>query len=413
MADTSRGVYRARRFGRRGTRRIRTRALDKVDHVLITRARQATFAFFVLNGFTLGMWVVHIPSIRERTDISQSDLGYLLLLMGATALVGMQLAGRLIDRLGSRTVTVGAGVLLCLTLLGPGFASTATGLAFGLGALGFANGVMDVSQNAHAVEVERLYGRPIMSSFHAFFSLGGLLASISGGSLIALDVPVGYSLTGAAFVGIVGTLIARPWLLRAEPTAKPVDTSAARAPWTARIVVLGLLAFALMLSEGVAYDWSTVHLHDSLGSSKTVAAWAFGAFSIAMTLVRLIADKIVHRIGPATYVRYAALVGAVGLACAAISPTVPLAIASWALFGLGLAGCVPQFFSAAGNVNPSASGTYLARVAGLGYLGLIAGPAIIGILTNWVPLTTAFIVPIVGCLVSGLLAPSALREDTR
>jgi MFS family permease len=167
-----------------------------------------------------------------------------------------------------------------------------------------------------------------------------------------------------------------------------------------------------MLSEGVAYDWSTVHLHDSLGSSTTVAAWAFGAFSITMTAVRLIADKVVHRLGAATYVRWAAAIGAVGLAAAALSPTAPLAIAAWALFGIGLAGCVPQFFTAAGNVDTAASGTYLARVAGFGYLGLLAGPAVIGILTEWVPLTTAFAVPIAGCVAAGLLAPAALRKDT-
>jgi MFS family permease len=381
--------------------------------VLITRARQATFAFFVLNGFTLGMWVVHIPEIRERTDISQADLGYLLLVMGAAALVGMQLAGRLIDHLGSRTVTVAAALLLCLTLPAPGYVTTGTGLAVALGALGFANGIMDVSQNAHAVEVERKYGRPIMSAFHAFFSLGGLLASLVGGTLIALDVPVGYSLTGAALLGAAAPLIGRPNLLKSEPPLKPDDPSQPRAPWTWRVLVLSLLAFALLLSEGVAYDWSTVHLHDSLGSSKTVAAWAFGAFSVTMTAVRLVADRMVHRIGPATYVRYAALVGALGLTCAALSPTAPLAIASWALFGVGLAGCVPQFFSAAGNVDPAASGTYLARVAGFGYLGLLAGPAVIGILTEWVSLTTAFAVPIAGCLVSGLLAPRALRGEAR
>lgn len=285
-----------------------------------SRARQATFAFFVLNGFMLGMWVVHIPEIQQRTDITKAELGYLLLLLGATALVGMQLGGRLIDRLGSRAVTVGAALLLCLTLLGPGYATTAPWLAVGLGALGFANGLIDVSQNAHAVEVERAYERPIMSAFHAFFSLGGLLASLVGGSMIALDVPVGYSLTVAAVLGVVVTIVARPRLLEASVSMQPKDPDKPHAPWTARIVVMGCLAFALMLSEGVAYDWSTVHLHDSLESSKTVAAWAFGSFSVAMTAVRLLADRVVHRIGSAAYVRYAALVGAVGLACAALSP---------------------------------------------------------------------------------------------
>jgi MFS family permease len=175
------------------------------------------------------------------------------------------------------------------------------------------------------------------------------------------------------------------------------------------VVILAALAFVLLLSEGVAYDWSTVHLHDSLHASKAVAAYAFGAFSVMMTLVRLIADRVVHRIGAAAYVQRAAIVGAIGLLGAALAPNPPIAIVAWGVFGIGLAGCVPQFFSAAGNIDPSVSGTYLARVTGTGYLGLLAGPAIIGILTHWVPLTTAFAVPIVGCLLAGLLAPRALR----
>ncbi len=375
----------------------------------ITRARQATFAFFVLNGFSLGMWVVNIPEIRDRTDISKAVLGYLLLLIGGAAFLGMQLGGRLIDHFGSRIVTGVAGVVLSLTLIGPAFADSALTLAVALAFLGFANGVIDVAQNAQAVAVEREFGRPIMSAFHAFFSLGNFLASLVGGLLIGLGTDLKVSLPAAAVAGIIVSLVARRWLL--VTTQTPPVKGVARAPWTGRVLVLGLLAFALMLSEGVAYDWSTVHLHDSLDSSKTVAAWAFGSFSITMTAVRLIADRIVHRIGPARYVQVAALIGAFGLSAAALSPNAPLAIASWGLFGIGLAGCVPQFFSAAGNVDASASGTYLARVAGFGYVGLLAGPAVIGILTDWVPLTTAFAVPIVCCVAGGLLAPRALRAE--
>lgn len=209
------------------------------------------------------------------------------------------------------------------------------------------------------------------------------------------------------------TLAARLGLLPpSAATTREAGVPPARAPWTVRVVILALLAFLLLLSEGVAYDWSTVHLHDSLGSSKAVAAWAFGAFSVTMTLVRLVADRAVARIGAAAYVQRAALVGAVGLLGAALAPSAVLAIIAWAVFGIGLAGCVPQFFSAAGNIDPSAAGTYLARVTGAGYVGLLAGPAIIGILTNWVSLTTAFTVPIVGCLLAGLLAPSALRRQS-
>lgn len=378
----------------------------------LTRARMSTFAFFALNGFLLGMWVVHIPEIRDRTGASTAVLGYLLLLLGGTALLGMQVGGRLIDRFGSGIVTVVAGLSLSVTLVGPGLATSVGGLAVALGILGVFNGVIDVAQNAHAVEVERAYGRPIISAFHAFFSLGGLLAALVGGALISLDADVRWTLAGAGVLGLVVALVARTTMLPpSAATTREAGTPRVRAPWNLRVVVLALLAFMLLLSEGVAYDWSTVHLHDSLGASKSVAAWAFGAFSVTMTVVRLLADRIVARIGAAAYVQRAAIIGAAGLLGAALAPSPAVAIIAWAVFGIGLAGCVPQFFSAAGNIDPSAAGTYLARVTGAGYLGLLAGPAIIGILTNWVSLTTAFAVPIIGCVLAGLLAPSALRKQ--
>ncbi|AXT85988.1 MFS transporter [Aeromicrobium sp. A1-2] len=377
----------------------------------LSRARRSTFAIFALNGFLLGMWVVNIPEIRDRTGASTVTLGYLLLLLGGSALLGMTVGGWLIDRFGSSIVTVVAGLGLSASVIGPALATSVAGLAVALGTLGLFNGTIDVAQNAHAVEVERAYGRPIISAFHAFFSLGGLLAALVGGGLIAVGADVRWSLAGAGAAGVVVTLAARSALL--PPTAattRAAGTPRARSPWNLRLAVLALLAFMLLLAEGVAYDWSTVHLHDSLGASKTLAAWAFGAFSITMTLVRLVADRVVARIGAAAYVQRAALVGAVGLLGAALAPSAGVAIAAWAVFGIGLAGCVPQFFSAAGNIDPAAAGTYLARVTGMGYLGLLAGPAIIGVLTQWVPLTTAFTVPIVGCLMAGLLAPSALRK---
>jgi MFS family permease len=375
-----------------------------------TRARIATFGVFGLNGFLLGMWIVNIPTIKDRTGVDQADLGLILLVLGAMAWVGMQLAGRAIDRFGSRPVVTGAAVALALSLPGPAVATSGTQLVLALAVVGFFNGIVDVAQNAQAVVVERAYGRPIMSAFHALFSLGGLAASLLGGALIALDVDVRATLTVAAVIGVVVALALRPSLVAAPAIVEDAGPRV-RAPWTSRVLLLGMLAFALLLGEGVAYDWSTIHLRDSLGSSETVAAFAYGAFSITMTIVRLVADRIVAVWGPAVYVSRAALVGALGLLGAALAPSAELAIAAWALFGVGLAGCVPQFFSAAGNVDPAASGTYLARVTSMGYLGLLAGPSVIGLLTHWIPLTAAFALPIAGCLAAGLLAPRALAPQ--
>ena len=372
-------------------------------------ARRATTAIFVLNGFVLGMWVVNIPEILDRTGATQAQLGTLLLLLGAAAFVGMQITGRLIDRHGSRPVTVVSALLMCAMLIGPALATDVWTLALALALLGLTTGAVDVAQNTHAVEVERGYGRPVMSAFHAFFSLGGVLAAVLGGTLIAAGIDLRLSLGIAAAAGVGVTLAARPRLLPRMPRARE-EPSGPRAPWSPRVVLLGVIAFVLFLSEGVAYDWSTVHLHESLGARKDVAAWAFGAFSATMTATRLVADRIVARTGPAAYVRVAALAGAVALTGAALAPNAPTAIVAWGLFGIGIAGCIPQFFTAAGNVDVDAAGTYVARLAGLGYVGLLAGPATIGLFTTWMPLTTAFAVPIVGCVLAGLLAPSALRK---
>ncbi|MET0930892.1 MAG: MFS transporter [Aeromicrobium sp.] len=372
-----------------------------------TRARIATSGVFGLNGFLLGMWIVNIPTIKDRTGVDQADLGLILLALGGMAWVGMQLAGPAIDRFGSRPVVTTATVALALALPGPAVATSGAQLVVALAVVGFFNGIVDVAQNAQAVVVEREYGRPIMSAFHAFFSLGGLAASLVGGGLIALDVDVLATLSVAAAIGVVAAFVLLPSLIAAPAPLEDAPPKG-RAPWTSRVLLLGLLAFMLLLGEGVAYDWSTIHLRDSIGSTETVAAFAYGAFSITMTIVRLLADRVVAKWGPAAYVSRAAMVGALGLLGAALAPNAAVAIAAWAVFGIGLAGCVPQFFSAAGNVDPSASGTYLARVTSMGYVGLLAGPSLIGLLTHWIPLTAAFALPIVGCLAAGLLAPRAL-----
>lgn len=375
----------------------------------LTRARVATSSLLFTNGFLLGAWIVHIPVIMDRTDISPATLGTLLLWMGAWAWFGMQAAGFFVDRVGSARAVTAALVLMSLALPFPGLATNAVQLAAALAVLGLTNGVVDVAQNAQAVTVERSYGRPIMSSVHAWFSAGGFAASGLGGALLAVSSPVPLNFVAFAVIGLVLALVVRPHLL-GDDVQEP-DLHGVRPPWTARIVVLGALAFALMLAEGVAYDWSTVHLRDELGTTEALAAVAYGAFSLAMFGTRLVVDRVVAVTGPGRFVRWAALVGALGIAIALLAPTPLVAIIGWAVVGVGLAGCVPQFFSAAGNVDPRHGAAIIARVTGMGYVALLSGPSIIGLLTHWVPLTTAFLVPLALCLVASVLAPRALRSD--
>ncbi|MDT7728575.1 MAG: hypothetical protein QOI21_5151 [Actinomycetota bacterium] len=370
-------------------------------------ARLATWTFFGLNGFALGMWVVHIPEIELATAISHSTLGALLLVLGVSAFTGMQISGPLADRFGHRVVVPAAGVLLGLSLVGPGLATNWWTLAIALVFFGLGNGAIDVAMNAQAVTVERVYERPIMAAFHAMFSIGGAAAAALGAVVLGTGVPTAATLTVCAVVCVAGALVAGRFLIgTVDPAATDTaEESAPRAAAPMRLVwLLGCLAFALMLAEGVANDWAALHLKDVLGTSASTAALAFGAFSVAMTAGRFTADRVTALFGPVAVVRYGAALAALGLGMAAASPWVAVAIAGWALFGVGLSGCVPQLFSAAGNLDTRASGALMAKVVGLGYVGLLAGPAAIGGLTHWVPLNVAFVLPIALCVVAAVSA---------
>ena len=365
-------------------------------------ARVATWIFFAVNGFALGMWVVHIPVIERATGISHATLGGLLLVLGGSAFVGMQVAGPLVDRFGHRIVLPSAGMLISVSLIGPGLATNWWTLAITLALFGFGNGAIDVAMNAHAAAVERVYERPIMAAFHAMFSIGGAGAAVVGAAVLGAGLAPSTSLTGCAIVCAAAVLISGRFVIAIPAPAEGTEEEqAVRQPAPMRLVwLLGALAFALFLAEGIANDWAALQLKDVLGTSASTAALAYGAFSVTMTAGRFAADRVTQLVGPATVVRYGAALAALGLITASASPWVVLAIAGWAVFGLGLSGCVPQLFTAAGNLDTRASGALMAKVVGLGYVGLLAGPAVIGGLTHWMPLNVAFILPIALCVIA-------------
>ncbi|QIQ05945.1 MFS transporter [Streptomyces liangshanensis] len=396
--------------------------------------RLATFAYFVLAGFVMGMWIVHIPVIEHRTGISHAVLGWLLLLLGAGAFGGMQLAGPLTDRFGARTVVPASAALCAAALVLPALATDVWTLGGALLVLGVGNGCLDVSMNAHAVQVERGYGRPVMSAFHALFSIGGVLAALIGAFTLGRGWSAAATTGGTALFCLVVAAVAAGALLRPDPASTAVvgasaqevsaqevsagevpagEVSAGDAParrgTPSRIWILAVLAFLLMLSEGVANDWSVLHVKDVLGAPASTAALAYGAFATAMTVGRLLADRVAARVGAAAVLRYGSGVGAVGLALAAFAPNVAVALVGWAVVGAGLSGCVPQLFSAAGHADPDAAGANVSRVAGLGYLGMLAGPAVIGPLTHAIPLNLTFLLPaafcVAACLTARILEP--------
>ncbi|WP_405162677.1 MFS transporter [Nocardia sp. NBC_01499] len=368
-------------------------------------ARLATFVFFALDGFLIGTWVVHIPAVEHRVGIGHPTLGWLLLLLGAGAFVGMRLVGPLADRFGAHIVVPVSAALCASAVVLPGLSANVWTLGMSLLALGFGNGCLDVAMNAHAVRVEHRYQRSVMSAFHATYSLGGVLAALVGARTLSWGWSSATALGMAALLGLVGAALAAPALLRPEsPRPAGVFAVGERRVTPRRIWLLAGLALLLMLCEGVANDWSALHLRDVLAAPPATAALAYGAFATAMTVGRLLADRVATRFGSMAVLRYGTAIGAVGMLTAALSPWIPLALVGWTVFGAGLSGCVPQLFSAAGHADRNAAGANVARVAGLGYLGVLAGPAIIGPLTHLAPLNIVLLLPVAFCVVAAVAA---------
>lgn len=375
----------------------------------------AVSGIFALNGVLAAMWVAHIPVIEGRAGVDHATLGGLLLALGGSAFVGMQLMGPLTDRFGSRWPTVASALALSVAIVVPGLASGTASLALALVIFGFCNGALDVAMNTQAVLTERAYGRPIMSSFHGYFSVGGLIGSGVVAVTLAVDVPLLVTLWTFCVIGLVSAVLLSGSLLTGRPgDGADDDEGAGRGsdgprPW-GRIALLATVAFALMLAEGTAYDWSALYLVERFDQPEAIGAVAFGAFSATMVIARFSADTVSARLGPVMVVRLGSTVAVAGVALVILAPTPVLSVVGWAIFGLGVAGGVPQLFTAAGNLSSHASGQTISLVVGCGYVGMLAGPAIIGPVSKWSSLGSALWLTAAGMVFAAVAAPVVRRR---
>src|SRR5215470_4806365 len=355
-------------------------------------ARRAVSICFLLNGLVLASWLPHIPELKSRLALSDGRLGFLLLAMAVGAVAALPTAGWLIARFGSGAVTTVSAVALSLAVtlpvVSPGVAASAAALAV----LGICNAVLDVAMNAQGVLVEESYGRPIMSSFHALFSLGCLLGAGGASLAMAAGLSAITHLALVALLGVAAIALAAAHLVPTQRSPGPTRVGFATPP----VAFLGLLAFCALLAEGAMGDWSAVYLRDSLGTSAAIAAMGFAAFSLAMALGRLVGDALARRLGGARLLRVSGSLAAVGLSIALVVGQPGIALLGFGLVGLGLANLIPVIFSAAGRTG-ARTGTAIAAVATAGYLGYLAGPPLIGLAADAAGLPTALGIVCAAC----------------
>jgi MFS family permease len=341
------------------------------------KARAAIAAIFFLNGFGFASWVSRIPAVRQALNLTEGALGTALLAAGVGALVAFPLAGRGSVISGASALTIATGLAYCVVLPGPTFAVGLPTLALLLFLFGAANGAMDVSMNALAVEVETFVGKPIMSSFHGMWSIGGLTGAGIGALFAKQDISPQFHLLVVASILAVALLVARRWLPRSQPHASPETVTYFARPESA-MLGLGGIIFCAFLIEGAMADWGAVLLHDSLHTTAANAALGYAAFSLAMTSMRFAGDRLVIQWGAVRLLRCTNVVAALMFAAALWVQHVGLTMLAFALIGFGMATVAPLVFGAAARRARHGAGHGIAAMATVGYSGFLVGPPLLG-----------------------------------
>jgi len=363
------------------------------------RARLAVATIFCLNGLTLANWIARIPDVKQQLGLNDQRLGLVLLCLAAGALVSQPIVGWLIGRVGSRRMTSVMLIGFCLSVVLPGLATNMLALMGALFVVGACNGGLDVAMNAQAALVEQRYARPIMSSFHGLWSVGGLLGAALGGLIATQGVAVRAHLLGVAVIAVIIAVFATRWLVVDDQQQHAAGATFALPPRA--LALLGLIAFGVLFCEGAIADWSAVYLRESLHSSPALAAAGFAVFSLLMAAGRLTGDALALRFGPAALVRGGGALVTLGIGLAIVSDVPLIAIIGFGLVGAGLACSFPLILSAAARTPGVAANTAIAAMATVGYTGFLVGPPLIGTVAEAVTLRGALgLLGLVGVLVA-------------
>jgi MFS family permease len=340
----------------------------------LAAARWAVSLIFLLNGAGIGLWAAHVPLVQARAGIDTATLGLLLLTIAGGAVSAMPLSGALAGRWGTRATTVASALLFALTSALLMNVDGVLPLFLAAYAFGASNGVLDVAMNANASEVEAARGIPTMSSFHGFFSLGGLIGAALGGLLIGAGLGDGRGALIASVVTAIVIVVCAPRLLKVAPAPHASHFALPRGP----ALFLGLLAMLCFAVEGALVDWSALLLKERARVDAATAAFGYSAFSVAMAACRFAGDRLVLRFGAARVMTVGGLGMFCGLMLAVLATHFALSALGLALIGLSAANVVPLIFAAAARTPGMSAGGGLATVATLGYAGLLMAPPIIG-----------------------------------
>ncbi|MBY5354987.1 MFS transporter [Rhizobium leguminosarum] len=354
----------------------------------ITRSRAAVSLLFLMNGFVVGCWAPKIPDFAERLALTKFELGLMILVFGVGSLVMMPIAGAQIAKHGSRIVVQVLAVCMLPLLLALTLAPNVLTGALSLFLFGGLIGAMDVAMNANAVSVEKSMRRAIMSSCHAFWSLGGLIGSGLGGIVISKLGILGHAQLATVLAAI---FLALAWpMILADPPHPDTKKEKTKLPMVPLPWLLGLMALFSMVPEGAVLDWGALYLRQEMDASVALSGLGFAAFSATMAIMRFGGDLVRDRLGGVKTLRICTLFAIVGMLLAGLAPNAELAILGFACCGIGISNMVPIAFSAAGNIPGLKPGIGISVVTTVGYSGMLVAPSLIGFVAEHIGFAVVF-----------------------
>lgn len=381
----------------------------------VRRRRQALFLLFLLAGIAMSSWVTRTPAIRDRLELSTTQMGLVLFGLSLGSMAGISCSGRLVSRYGTRPVIVwGTWLLIAgMVVISVGaFAASAPVVAAGLCAFGAGLGVGDVAVNVDGTDVERLSGRTTLPSLHGCFSLGTVLGAGVGMAATAARIPVHWHLPAVALSATALLLYAVRSIPEGTGRAATEESRAADgsrrhpAVWKdGRLLLIGAIVLAMALAEGSANDWLPLLMVDGHGMDATAGSLVYAGFAAAMTLGRFAGTYFLDRFGRTIVVRASALSGALGLLLVIVSDSAALAGAAVLLWGLGASLGFPLALSAAGESGPDQTAR-VSLVAVIGYVAFLVGPPGLGFLGGHIGLRPAMAVVLACVACAAFLAPA-------
>ncbi len=338
--------------------------------------RVAIASMFFVLGIDFSSWASRIPAIKEHLNMDDATFGAVLLSSPIGSLLTLPLAGWLVTKFGSKIMTLIAGILYSVTLPMLGYGNEVWHLAAALFLFGIGGEILNISINTQAVELEKIYNKPIMSSFHGFFSLGGMVGAGLSAFIIQLNLTPFPHFLIIMVIGILSTLIFSGKLLPFDST--PITNHPLFVRPSGILIGLGIIAFCCMLGEGAMSDWSSEYYKQTFKTNSGLNTLAYAAFSLAMALGRFNGDWLTAKLGTSKTLQISGIISGTGLLIALLIVNPIITIIGFAFVGFGYATVVPLVYSAAGKSKIMSPGVALAAVSTLGYLGfLFAHPLLV------------------------------------